>query len=53
MIVEEELITEVPTKIGSNWKGNYQNKDRKASNFKEVHTVNHYTEYTPIGTAYT
>ncbi|KAJ8431969.1 hypothetical protein Cgig2_026995 [Carnegiea gigantea] len=43
-----------PSKIGSSRKGNYQNKDKKASCSSniEVQEINCYTEYTPIKTTY-
>jgi len=31
MLVEEELVRKPPAKGGSNWKGNHQKKDKKAS----------------------
>jgi len=54
MLLEEELTREAPAKIGSNWKGNYQNMDRKGKDTtsKEPHTLDCYTEYIPIGTTY-
>ena len=53
MLVEEELSKKVPPKTGSNWRNNHQNKDKKASIPKEVHTVNRTNMYTPVGTTYT
>ena len=55
MLVEEELAREAPTKAGNNLKSNNQNKDKKTSGStrKEVHALNHYTEYTLIGATYT
>jgi len=53
MLVEEELAREASVKIGSNYKCNYQSKDKKASSFEEVHVINHYTKYTPMRTTYT
>jgi len=55
MLVEEELAGEAPAKTTSNWKGNYQNMNKKnnRSTSKEVHAPDRYTEYTPIGTTYT
>ena len=37
MPIEEELSKDAPTKTYRNWKNNCQNKDKKASDSKEVH----------------
>ena len=52
MLVEEELATETPTKIG--WKSTYENNEKKVggSSNKEVHMINCYKKYTPIWTTY-
>ncbi|KAJ8427662.1 hypothetical protein Cgig2_032163 [Carnegiea gigantea] len=50
---KKELSKEAPTKLSSNWKNNYQNKDKKASSSKEVYVVNSIIEHTPGGTNYT
>jgi len=44
MILKEELAREVSAKIGSNWKGNFQNSDKKDNDFtsKEVHVLDWY-----------
>ena len=52
MMVEEELAREAPTKAGSNQKGSYQSKDKKAGSYKEVHAINHWIEYTLTRTTY-
>ena len=54
MLVDEELATEMLAKIGSSYKGNNQNKDKKASHSsnKEVRVINRYMEYSPIRTTY-
>ena len=53
MMIEEELSQEAPAKTGSNWKSNYQNKDKKASSSKEVRAIHHFIEYILMGTTYT
>ena len=53
MLIEEEESKEAPAKTGSNWKNNNENKDKKASNSKEVYAVNLLIESIPIGTTYT
>jgi len=54
MLVEEDLARKTSTKATTKWKNNYCNKGKKHSGSisKEVHGLNHYTEYTPIGTTY-
>ena len=44
MLIEQELSREAPAKAGSNVKTNYQNKNKKASNSKDVHMLNHIAE---------
>ena len=55
MLMEEEVAGETPVRATNNWKGNYQNKDTNDNSFicKEAHALNHYIEYTLIGTTYT
>ena len=49
-LIEEELSTKAPTKIGCNYKSNYKNKDKKFNSSKEVYVTHHFTECTPRGT---
>ena len=49
----EELSKEAHTKPSSNWKNNYQSKDKKASSSKEVYVVNSIIDHTPVGINYT
>ena len=55
MLVQKELARETPTTTTNNWKGNYQNRDKKynGSISKAVYALGHYIKYTPIGTTYT
>ena len=55
MLIKEEVAGEAPTKAASNYKNNQWNKVKKdsGSTSKEVHALNRYTEYNPIGTIYT
>ncbi|KAJ8437738.1 hypothetical protein Cgig2_009453 [Carnegiea gigantea] len=55
MLAEEKLAREMPIKGTNNWRGKYQNRDKKdnGSTSKEVHALDHYTKYTLIGTTYT
>jgi len=50
MLVDEELIRETLSKIITNWKGNYQNSDKKdnGSISKKMHALDHFTKCTPI-----
>jgi len=55
MLVEEELAIETPPKVTNNWKGNYQNRDKKnnSSISEELYSLDSYIEYTLTRTTYT
>ena len=54
MLLEEELAREASAKIGSYQKSNYQNVDKKDKGLtsQEVHALDYYTKYIPIGTTH-
>ena len=55
MLLDAKLAREPLTKVVKNWKGDYQNRNKKdsGSTSKDAYVLDRYTEYLPIGTTYT